>query len=170
MSPITADATETPVIMQVYRRREESSTPADLEKRPYRVSIGTPLLASIPGGESNYDPTPMQREIDEAWNPSSGRQTQTTQAAVEEQAMFTAGDLDEAERIADQRAFLLAQRYALRGASKEQQARLNLLTERLKVLLPPVTEEELETLEKIALSGQAVRDRFAEIRRRLSIG
>jgi hypothetical protein len=170
MSPITADATETPVIMQVYRRREESTTPVDLEKRPYRVSIGTPLLASIPDEESNYDPTPIQREIDEAWTPPIDQERQTVQAPSEEEAIFATDDLDEADRIADQRAFLLAQRYALRGASKEQQARLKMLTERLKVLLPPVTEGELEALESIALTGQAVRDRFAEIRRRLSIG
>lgn len=75
----------------------------------------------------------------------------------------------EIETTRDKRLTLLARKYEGRSLVVEEEARLKLLTERLRRLVPRVTEEDWEQLTDIAENAVAFDDRHDEIRKRLGL-
>ena len=162
---------ETPVVEHPYRPpRETPGTPARISEPLGRVPAVTEGTATIETAEEPVkagNVTPIEREL------RNGQNTAVKSArTVADRAPAAAGALHETEidRVAAQRATLLAKRYETRHLSREQETRLEMLNERLKVLLPPVTEAELVVLEKMALDVKRATERVAEIKRRFDLG
>lgn len=172
MIPLLAELTETQVAAQVYRRRVEDETPAESGKLPgFRWFVATPVLAELPQPAWVGDGTPIESELNpedsagsRAVNPLGVGRLADGSSVEDAGAQGT-----ELEVTSRQRYVLLAQKYASRGASREQLARLELLSGRLRVLLPPVTPEELAQLESMAVASENARARFAGIRERHGI-
>lgn len=72
-----------------------------------------------------------------------------------------------AHEVAGERAELLARKHSGQKLSPSDQERLDLLSARLKEILPPVSVAELEALLEMSLEVQSIRDRARERRRRL---
>lgn len=160
------DMAPTPAIERPYQRREEGGTllAGDPPNQVFRITRATtdgldPLTTG--------DITPIE------W---SGRAadapTEATSAFGAEE--FRAGDIaqysNRIEHVAAQRAEMLAKRYAAKQVSPELEARLRILNEQLKVLLPPVSEEELQALEEMALHGKVADAALDEIEARWGLG
>ena len=75
----------------------------------------------------------------------------------------------DAEATNRSRLELLARRYVTKQLSPEEDARLAILTERIRRLIPRVTIEDFERLESMAEESEAIRIRNEERRRRLAI-
>ncbi len=162
---------ETPVVRQPYRPpREASGTPARVSEPSERgpaITEGTATIEASDelGGSGNV--TPIEREL------RNGQHVAVMQARVVVDRVPEAPDAalpTEVDRVAAQRATLLAKRYETRHLSREQETRLEMLNERLKVLLPPVTEAELLFLEQMAVQVKRATERVAEIKRRFDLG
>lgn len=76
----------------------------------------------------------------------------------------------EAERVAAERSRLLARKHSGQNLSPGDHERLDLLTMRLRQLLPPVSIQDLEVLLEMAEEVERIRDRARERRRRLGLG
>jgi hypothetical protein len=74
-----------------------------------------------------------------------------------------------AEAANRSRLELLARLYVSKHLSPEQDARLAIVTERVRRLIPRVTIDDFEALETIALESEAIRAANVERRRRLGI-
>lgn len=75
----------------------------------------------------------------------------------------------EAEIINRSRLELLARHYVTKKLSPEEDARLAIVTEKIRKLIPRVTIEDFETLQAIAQESEAIRLKNEERRRRLAI-
>jgi hypothetical protein len=162
---------ETPVVGQPYRppARETLGTPARIGEPPERVAGVTQGTATIDASDETDEPgyvTPIERELKKG-QPTAVMHARAAVAPAP--APSDAGPTNEVDRVAEQRAILLAKRYEMRHLSREQEIRLEMLNERLKVLLPPVTEAELMLLEQMAVQVKNARDRIAEIKRRFGL-
>lgn len=76
---------------------------------------------------------------------------------------------EEASRVAGERSELLARKYGGQQLSKSERERLELLTERLRELLPPVSVGELESLLSLTEELERIRERAQERRQRLGL-
>jgi hypothetical protein len=76
------------------------------------------------------------------------------------------GEAEVANRI---RLELLARLYVSKKLSAEEDARLAIVKEKVRRLIPRVTVEEFEALEEIAQDSETIRTRNEERRRRLGI-
>jgi hypothetical protein len=154
---------ETPLVQQAYRHRNASETPVVADERVSDVQSG-PTAPEIGVDPLNVlgDATPSHSDLD-----SHTVRSEQTWVQTEE---LPSGQETALERVAAQRAILLAKRYALRTLTREQQTRLEILNQRLKVLLPPVTEAELQLLEAMANLGRADDAALADIRARHNLG
>ena len=74
----------------------------------------------------------------------------------------------EAEAANRARLELLARRYVAKQLSPEEDARLAILTQKIRRLIPRVTIEDFERLESMAEESEDIRIRNEERRRRLS--
>jgi hypothetical protein len=74
----------------------------------------------------------------------------------------------EAEATNRSRLELLARRYVTKQLSPEEDARLAILTEKIRRLIPRVTIEDFERLESMAEESDAIRIRNEERRQRLA--
>jgi hypothetical protein len=77
--------------------------------------------------------------------------------------------LSDAQIANQSRLELLARLYVSSKLSAEEDARLAILTEKVRRLIPRVTSEDFEKLEAMAAESAEIRDRNAERRRRLGI-
>ena len=75
----------------------------------------------------------------------------------------------EVEAVAGERSELLARKHGGERLSRREQERLDLLTSRLKQLLPPVSPEELETLVQMAEEAERIRERARERRQQMGL-
>ena len=75
----------------------------------------------------------------------------------------------EAEATNRARLELLARRYVTKQMSPEEDARLAILTQKIRRLMPRVTMEDFDKLEVIAQDSEAIRTRNEERRQRLAI-
>jgi len=75
---------------------------------------------------------------------------------------------DETGNVASKRIALLARAY-VRGKSSEDEARLAILTEHLRELLPPVSEAQWGALDEIASRLDGTAARHKKIRERLGL-
>ncbi|HEY4563850.1 MAG TPA: hypothetical protein VIJ36_12775 [Thermoanaerobaculia bacterium] len=71
--------------------------------------------------------------------------------------------------MAGERSELLARKYGGQQLSESERERLELLTERLKELLPPVSVGELESLLSLTEELERIRERAQERRQRLGL-
>lgn len=101
--------------------------------------------------------TPVEAEFEAASTPQQPA----------DQARELTGD-SEAERCATGRVRLLARMY-VQGASTEHEARLAILTERLRQLLPPVTEDQWTALDEVAERLNQAAKRHQKIRDELGL-
>lgn len=76
--------------------------------------------------------------------------------------------VDAAESTADNRMVLLARKYAEKDFSREEAARLEILTHKLRRLVPRVSYADFEKLESIAVYCQTVEKENEELERLLS--
>jgi len=76
----------------------------------------------------------------------------------------------EVERLAAERSQLLVRKHREDNLSPGDHERLDLLTLRLRQLLPPVSIRDLEVLLNMAEEVEHIRDRAQERRRRLGLG
>ena len=82
------------------------------------------------------------------------------------QEVFQPSEADTANRI---RLDLLAREYVNKHLSPEEEARLSIVTQRVRRLIPRVTIEDFEALERIAERLQRIGSDDADRRRRLGI-
>jgi hypothetical protein len=160
---------ETPVVEHPYQPpRETPGTPARISEPPRRVPEGTATIEASEEPGKTGGVTPIERELRNGQKSTAVKQARviTDHASVAPGA----APATEVDRVAAQRATLLAKRYETRHLSREQETRLEMLNERLKVLLPPVTEAELQLLEQMALQVKRATERVAEIKRRFDLG
>lgn len=75
----------------------------------------------------------------------------------------------EAGRVAGERSELLARKHGGQRLSKSESERLELLTEKLRQLLPPVSVGELEALLGLTEELERIRERAQERRQRLEL-
>jgi len=75
----------------------------------------------------------------------------------------------EAGRVAGERSALLARKYGGQQLSESERERLELLTEKLRELLPPVSVGELESLLSLTEELERIRERAQERRQRLGL-
>jgi hypothetical protein len=85
-------------------------------------------------------------------------------SSEEDAAPESVGDLAARDRVA-----LLARKYVSGELSKEGDARLAILTERVRLLIPRVTPEDLEELVSMIEEGAAIERREQSRRRRLGL-
>jgi hypothetical protein len=79
-------------------------------------------------------------------------------------------DQEDEDEVANRtRLELLARLYVNKKLSAEENARLEIVKEKVRRLIPRVTVEDFETLGEIAQDAETVRKRIAERRRRLGI-
>jgi hypothetical protein len=76
----------------------------------------------------------------------------------------------EIERVVAERSQLLARKHNEQNLSPGDHERLDLLTTRLRQLLPPVSIRDREVLLDMAEVVERIRDRASERRRRLGLG
>jgi hypothetical protein len=76
---------------------------------------------------------------------------------------------DSVDAVAGERSELLARKHGGQRLSPGEQARLEVLTARLKELLPPVSLGELEALLEMAEETERIRERAWERRRRVGL-
>jgi len=161
---------ETPIVGQPYRPpREAPSTPARLSEPSERtpaVAEGTITIEPRDEPDVPGDITPIERELENGQNAAVAESRAVIGRTPEPSDTAHSTEVD---RVAEHRAILLAKRYETRHLSREQETRLEMLNERLKVLLPPVTEAELVLLEQMAVQVKSARERIAEIKRRFGL-
>lgn len=161
---------ETPVVGQPYKPppADASGTPARISEPPERALALTEGTATIEASEEAEEPrdiTPIERELKDG-QPTAARPARTV---IDDGSAPPDPHLTDIDRVAEQRGFLLAKRYEMRHLSREQEIRLEMLNERLKVLLPPVTESELMILEQMAIQVKSAREHIAEMKRRFGL-
>jgi molecular chaperone GrpE (heat shock protein) len=89
---------------------------------------------------------------------------------AQEEGDTTSGPVQtEAGRVAGERSELLARKYGGQQLSESERERLELLTERLKELLPPVSVGDLESLLSLTEELERIRERAQERRQRLGL-
>lgn len=74
-----------------------------------------------------------------------------------------------ATRARDQRLALLARKYAASKASPEDEGRIRILTERMRKLVPHVTESDVTRLEEAQAVATDVAQNLAELRARFGL-
>jgi hypothetical protein len=79
-------------------------------------------------------------------------------------------EASEADAVAVERSELLARRHRGQRLSPGEQERLEVLTARLKELLPPVSATDLEALLEMAEEAERIRDCARERRQRVGLG
>jgi hypothetical protein len=113
---------------------------------------GTTTLLEQPRQEITfYDITPVEREE---------LITASYQSSLES---------EEAEATNVDRIKLLARKYARKGLSTEDEARLAIVTERIRRLVPRVATEDFERLAEIAEEIKRIGDEDAELREELGL-
>ncbi|MFO8074263.1 MAG: hypothetical protein R6V85_20570 [Polyangia bacterium] len=76
---------------------------------------------------------------------------------------------DKVTQTRDKRLVLLARKYASQEFSAEETARLEIVTARLRKMVPRVEAADFELLEQIADDADAAKDRQAAVRRKLDL-
>ena len=77
--------------------------------------------------------------------------------------------VSQVDRMAGERAELLARKPGGQGLSAAERNRLDLLTARLRQALPPVSPDDLQTLLTMTEEVEQIRERARERRRRLGL-
>ena len=78
-------------------------------------------------------------------------------------------DSTEASTENSKRIKLLARKYARKGLTPEENARLEIVSERVRQLMPRVTEADLEGLEKLFQEVERIREVDKDVRQKLGI-
>jgi hypothetical protein len=170
MGLMVLDYYETAVVGSPYLPpREVPSTPARISKPSERVPAATNGTPTIEAEEQNApgNITPIEREINNGQHTALRQEQDVADSAPSPTSAAPSSEMD---RVAAHRATLLAKRYETRHLSREQETRLEMLNERLKILLPPVTEEELVLIEQMALEAKRAAARVAKIKHRFGLG
>lgn len=88
---------------------------------------------------------------------------------VEARNVEPAAPSDKAITENSRRLQLLARKYARKGLTSEEQARLDIVTERVRQLMPRVMATDLEKLEELAQRAARIREIDETVRRELGI-
>lgn len=130
----------------------------------FAVATATQILSSSPMTDYFASVNDMTRLNDE--------QRLAESANFFVPSFFSTPDLpleSEAEAINRSRLELLARHYVAKKLSPEEDARLAIVTEKIRKLIPRVTIEDFERLHAIAQESEAIRVKNEERRRRLAI-
>ncbi len=142
---------------------EDSTPEASPWGFPFPSREGPPISDPDSTSFSFYRPFFDHRP---SWADTVLSSTQTGRK-LEPEKFHSAARSPKVEQARDKRLTLLARKYAAKGFSEEETARLEILTARLRQMVPRVEVRDFEELEKIAQEMQASRDRLAEIKRKL---
>jgi hypothetical protein len=82
---------------------------------------------------------------------------------------YSPAKLPEVHAVAGERSELLARKHGKQKLSRKEQERVDLLTARLKELLPPVSVRDLENLLEMTEEVERIRERARERRRQLGL-
>jgi len=139
--------------------RESRNTP--IEPDDARSST---LITDFLGMIRRFSPRVVERTATE-------EELRIVEPSVETPSLPTNADLqdeDDTGNVASKRVALLARAY-VRGKSSEDEARLAILTERLRELLPPVSETQWAALDEVASRLDETATRHQKIRECLGL-
>ena len=171
---MASETTLTDLVASATQIRESEDTPQGSSRlRSLPTTLIWGFLATTPIGLSAYDS--LTRDLVIARNTISMEEENSLASLSIAADIDTSNERtvrtieakgDAANRV---RLELLARQYVNKQLSREEDARLSIATERVRRLIPRITAEEFEALERIAVRLNSIESEDADRRKRLGI-